>query len=173
MADLCSLLCRGALRGSLLHSAITLTLFTLVLRSGSTGEPWALCSEPDGVLEGDTDWLVGQPVSSIVNRHTDSNSQEQAARGCRQPTQAVSQSSRFRPAVISEIAQQLSQLFHHPHWLVYIVHMHAVVCVVCPFPGQNWCLHTTYKSLCPVWSSEILSKSLIAFIEWSTIFKYF
>lgn len=55
MADLSSLLCLCALRGSPLHSAITLTLFTLALRSGSFGEPWALCSEPDGVLEGDTD----------------------------------------------------------------------------------------------------------------------
>ena len=55
MADLSSLLCLWVLRGSPLHSAITLTLFTLVLRSGSTGELWALCSEPDGVLEGDTD----------------------------------------------------------------------------------------------------------------------
>lgn len=81
MADLSSLLCLGALRASPLHSAITLTLFTLVLRSGSIGDPWALCSEPDGVLEGDTDWLVGQPVSSIVDRHTDSNSQEWAAQG--------------------------------------------------------------------------------------------
>lgn len=72
MADLSSLLCLGAGRGSALHSAITLTLFTLVLRSGSTGEPWVLCSEPDGVLEGDMDWLVGQPVSSIVDGHTDS-----------------------------------------------------------------------------------------------------
>ncbi|TNN60614.1 hypothetical protein EYF80_029215 [Liparis tanakae] len=40
MADLSSLLLRG--------SAISLTLFTLVLRSGSVGEPAALCSEPDG-----------------------------------------------------------------------------------------------------------------------------
>lgn len=91
MADLSSLLCLGALRGSPLHSAITLTLFTLALRSGSIGEPWALCSEPDGVLEGDTDWLVGQPVSSIVNRHTDSNSQEQAAQGRQRKTSRQSE----------------------------------------------------------------------------------
>lgn len=89
MADLSSLLCLCALRGSPLHSAITLTLLTLVLRSGSIGEPSALCSEPDGVLEGDTDWLVGQPVSSIVNRHTDSNSQEQAAQGRQRRRQSV------------------------------------------------------------------------------------
>lgn len=69
-ADLSCLLCLGALRGSPLHSAISLTLFTVLLRWGSGGEPWVLCSEPDGVLEGDTDWLVGQPVSSIVDsRH--------------------------------------------------------------------------------------------------------
>lgn len=55
MADLSSLLCLGVLRGSPLISAITLTRFALVLRSGRTGEPWELCSEPDGVLEGDTD----------------------------------------------------------------------------------------------------------------------
>lgn len=96
IADLSSLLCLWVLLGSF-HSAITLTLFTLVLRSGSFGEPWELCSEPDGVLEGDTDWLVGQPVSSIVNRHTDSNSQIQAAWG-RQWTQAGSQRSRFSTA---------------------------------------------------------------------------
>lgn len=93
IADLSSLLCLWLLRGSPLHSVITRTLFTLALRSGSMGEPWALCSEPDGVLEGDTDWLVGQPVSSIVNRHTDSRCQEQTAGG-RQRTQAGSQSSR-------------------------------------------------------------------------------
>lgn len=54
-ADLSSLLSLGVLRGSAALSAITLTLFTLVLRSGSVGDPWALLSEPDGVLEGDTD----------------------------------------------------------------------------------------------------------------------
>lgn len=81
IADLSSLLCLWVLRVSALHSAITLTLFTLALRSGRTGELWLLRSEPGGVLEGDTDWLVGQPVSSIVNGHTDSNSREQAAWG--------------------------------------------------------------------------------------------
>lgn len=56
IADLSSLLCLWLLRCSPLHSVITLTLFTLILaRSGSVGEPLALCSEPDGVLEGDTD----------------------------------------------------------------------------------------------------------------------
>lgn len=99
IADLSSLLCLWLLRGSPLHSVITRTLFTLALRSGSMGEPRALCSEPDGVLEGDTDWLVGQPVSSIVNRHTDSRCQEQTAWG-RQRTQAGSQSSRPSLAVI-------------------------------------------------------------------------
>lgn len=80
IADLSSLLCLWLLRCSPLHSVITLTLFTLVLaRSGSVGEPRALWSEPDGVLEGDTDWLVGQPVSSIVNRHTDSGCQGRPA----------------------------------------------------------------------------------------------
>lgn len=110
MADLISLLCLCPLRGSPLHSAIILTLFTLVLRSGSIGEPWALCSEPDGVLEGDTDSLVGQPVSSIVDRHTDSNSQEQAAHG-RQWTQAVNQSSRFSSGAIWQIAAFI--MAHH------------------------------------------------------------
>ena len=81
MADLISLLCLCALRGSPLPSAITLTRFTLALRSGSVGELWALCSEPDGVLEGDTDWLVGQPVSSIVDRYTDSNSARTGSAG--------------------------------------------------------------------------------------------
>lgn len=102
MADLCSLLCLGVLRGSPLHSAITLTLFTLALRSGSTGEPWALCSEPDGVLEGDTDWLDGQPVSSIVNRHTDSNSQEQAGSVGQAANTSRQSELKVQPRVLSD-----------------------------------------------------------------------
>lgn len=51
--DRCSLLCLG---GGACHSSITLTLFTLVLHSAvGLGEPCGLLSEPDGVLEGDTD----------------------------------------------------------------------------------------------------------------------
>lgn len=89
MADLSSLLCLCVLRGSPLHSVITLTLFTLALRSGRTGDPRALRSEPDGVLEGDTDWLGGQPVSSIVDRHTDDNRRERAARGGGEHKQSI------------------------------------------------------------------------------------
>lgn len=117
IADLSSLLCLWLLRDSPLHSVITRTLFTLALRSGSMGEPWALCSEPDGVLEGDTDWLVGQPVSSIVNRHTDSRCQEQTAGG-RQRTQSGSQSSRPSLAVIMTSK-------HKAFWLALLIRRFA------------------------------------------------
>lgn len=148
IADLSSLLCLWLLRGSPLHSVITRTLFTLALRSGSMGEPWALCSEPDGVLEGDTDWLVGQPVSSIVNRHTDSRCQEQTAWG-RQRTQAGSQSSRPSLAVIMTSK-------HKAFWLALLISSFA-------FGIQTQCTTTHTKSsflsfirsLCFMWKIDM------------------
>lgn len=140
MADLSSLLCLCVLRASPLHSVITLTRFTLALRSGRTGEPWALRSEPDGVLEGDTDWLCGQPVSSIVDRHTDDNSQEQAAWG-RERTQAVDQSSRFSSSRFLTDSTVVPVTFH-------LISMGSRVVFALPIWKVKLSEHTQYLPTC-------------------------
>lgn len=59
----CSRLC---LVGGVFHSAMVSTLTRLAwhLRSWRDGEHGGLWSEPDGVLAGEPDWLLGHPVSS-------------------------------------------------------------------------------------------------------------